>query len=360
MTRPHELPDAASDLAELKRLTVEVLNHDGLHGILVGLVMELVELLERSAQLQVDPAAAVTEGERRAGGGLAISPAQAALCAEEPRRTAIFLRGVHEAISRALAAREAPGEPVRVLYAGSGPFATLCTPLMTLFPPERVRFTILDLHEVSIRSVKSLVHRLGLEESVAAYVVGDACEYTISEGEIPDVIVSETMDAALENEPQVAILRHLLGQAPVARLVPESVRVDAVLLDTSTEPARIEPDRGGSTPESGPHRIPLGRVFTLDADTIAAWATRRGECLPAASLTLPSAPSPHHQPFLFTTIVAHGDHVLRTHDCGLTSPRAFPATGPLAAGDRIDFHYRLGATPGLACSRGGDARQGCR
>ena len=349
MSHPHVLPDPASDAAELKRLTLEVLGHEGSHGMLVGLVMELVEILERSAVFQPDPAAEAADGGIRSGEGLAISPAQAALCADEPTRTAVFLRGVHDAISRALTSSET-ARPVKVLYAGSGPFATLGIPLMTLFPPERVRFTILDLHAISIKSVESIIHRLGLEGSVASCVVADACEHVIPDGEIPDVIVSETMDAALSTEPQVAIMRHLLGQAPGARLVPESVQVDACLLDTSAEPARIEPDCEEGIPESSPDRIPLGRVFTLDAPAIESWASLTGDRLPAASIEIPEVPGPHYEPYLFTTIVVHGCHVLRTHDCGLTSPRAFPGNGTTASGDRIDFRYRLGASPGLEYS----------
>ena len=358
MTSQHTPPDAISDVAELKRLTAEVLSYEGHRGILVGLVMEMVSILERSAEFQIDPDTDVVDGESNSGEGLAISPAQAALCADQERRTAIFLRGVDDAITKALASSKASKKPVHVLYAGSGPYATLCIPLMTLFPPEDVRFTILDIHSISIESVKSIVCRLHLEERVASYVVADACQYAIPEGEIPDVIVSETMDAALKTEPQVAIMRHLLSQAPAARLVPESVQVDAVLLDTSKEPARIEPDLENSIPKSSPDRIPLGPVFTLDASAIESWATLAGDQLPAASIEIPKVPDAHYKPYLFTTIVAHGSHILRTHDCGLTSPRAFPENGEVAAGDLIDFHYRLGASPCLVYSKTCDPKSG--
>jgi hypothetical protein len=343
---------STSDIDELRRLTSLVLSHDGPRGILVGIVIQIVEILERAAEFQIDPEADVAWGETYSAEGLAISPTQAAMCADQSRRTAMFLRGVHDAISKALAASTSP-KPVHVLYAGSGPYATLAVPLMTLFSPELVRFTILDLHKISIKSVKSIVRRLRLGGSVASYVVADACQYSIPKDEMPDVILSETMNAALEFEPQVAIMRHLAGQAPGARLVPESVRVDAVLLDTSEEPARIEPDLEHSIPESSPDRIPFGPVFALDAAAIESWTTLDGDRLPAASIEVPAAPNPHYQPYLFTTIVTHGEHILRTHDCGLTSPRAFPEDGNLASGGLIHFHYRLGASPGLSYSLGG-------
>jgi len=337
---------STSDTDELRRLTSLVLDHDGPRGILVGIIIEIVEILERAAIFQIDPEADVTEGETHSAEGLAISPTQAALCADDPRRTAMFLRGAHDAISKALAASTSP-KPVHVLYAGSGPYATLAVPLMALFSPELVRFTILDLHKISIKSVKSIVRRLHLGGSVASYAVADACHYTIPKDEIPDVILSETMNAALDFEPQVAIMRHLLGQAPGALLVPESVQVDAYLVDTSKEITVVLPELEDGPPESHPDRIPAGPVFSLDASAIASWAGLGDDRLPAAAVRLPPAPNPSYKPYLFTTIVTHGDHILRTHDSGLTSPRAFPEKGPLVSGQVIQFHYRLGASPAL-------------
>ena len=206
-----------SIIEEFKRLTVEALTHDGPRGILAGIVGELVEILESAADFQIDSRLDITEGETPSGEGLAISPTQAAMCAGEFQRTAIFLRGLHDAIACVIKATSQ--ESVRVLYAGSGPYATLAVPLMTVFPPEAVRFTLLDIHPVSIEYVKSVVRRLGLVDSVDAYVVADACDYTIPADSIPHIVLSETMSAALENEPQVAIMRNLLGQAPDAIIV---------------------------------------------------------------------------------------------------------------------------------------------
>jgi hypothetical protein len=337
---------STSDIDELRRLTSLVLSHDGPRGILVGIVMEIVEILERTAAFQIDPEADVADGETYSAEGLAISPTQAAMCADQSRRTAMFLRGVHDAISKALAASTS-SKPVHVLYAGSGPYATLAVPLMTLFSPEEVRFTILDLHKISIQSVKSIVRRLRLGGSVVSYVVADACHYKIPEDEMPDVILSETMNAALEFEPQVAIMRRLFGQAPGALIVPQSVQVDAFLVDTSKEITFVRPETEDGPPDSHPDRIPVGPVFSLDAAAIASWAALGDERLPAAAVRLPPAPNPSYKPYLFTTIVTHGDHILRTHDSGLTSPRAFPEKGPLSSGQVIQFRYRLGASPAL-------------
>jgi hypothetical protein len=334
-----------SIIEDFKRLTIEALTHDGSRGILAGIVGELVETLDSAADFQIDGQLDITEGEIASNEGLAISPTQAAMCAGEFQRTAIFLRGLHDAIAEAVELKSP--EPVRVLYAGSGPYATLAVPLMTVFPPEKVRFTVLDLHPESIESAKSVVRRLGLDRSVAEFVLADACEYTIPADAIPDIILSETMSAALEKEPQVAIMRHLLGQAPDAVIVPESVRVDAFLVDTSKEPDIIVPEIGSPPAKGQPDRIPLGPVFELNAATIRSWASLSDDRLPAAAIRIPPPPEPSYRPFLLTTIATHGEHVLRTHDSSLTGIREITDLNDLSAGRSLQFHYRLGAAPCL-------------
>ncbi len=332
----------AAIIEEFKRLTRETLAHQGPRGILVGLVGELVDIFERVAAFRIDQQLPICDGETASSEGLAISPMQAALCAGEEQRTAIFLRGLHDAIAEAIEAKSV--EPVRVLYAGSGPYAALAAPLMAVFPPDNVQFTILDIHPASIESAKSVIHRLGLDLSVEEYVIADACHYTIPDDTIPDIILSETMSTALEKEPQVAIMRHLLGQAPDAVIVPESVRVDAFLVDTSEEPDRVVPE-GEGTPH--PDRIPLGTVFELNAAMIRSWRSLSGDRLPAGAIRLPAAPEPSYRPFLFTTITTHGRHALRTHDCNLTGIREITNIENSAAERILQFHYRFGFNPGL-------------
>jgi len=335
----------AAIIEEFKRLTLEALTHDGHRGILAGIIDELVGILENAADFQIDRQLDIAEGETACSEGLVISPTQAAMCAGEFQRTTTFLRGLHDAIAEAVDSMSP--DPVRVLYAGSGPYATLAVPLMTVFPPEKVRFTVLDMHAVSIASAKSVVSRLGLDRSVESYVLADACEYTIPGDAIPDILLCETMSTALEREPQVAIMRHLLGQAPDAVIVPESVRVEAFLVDTSKEPDIVVPESEGPPTKWQPDRIPLGPVFELNASTIRSWGSLSDDRLPAAAIHIPPPPEPSYRPFLFTTIVTHGKHILRTHDSNLTAIREITDIDNLSAGRSLQFHYRLGAAPCL-------------
>jgi len=77
------------------------------------------------------------------------------------------------------------------------------------------------------------------------------------------------MQACLESEPQVAVTRHLLKQAPQAILVPEEVRVDLALVDPSREfdMTALEQKRAPTQRE----RIPVGSVFVVNRETVRLW-----------------------------------------------------------------------------------------
>jgi hypothetical protein len=91
----------------------------------------------------------------------------------------------------------------------------------------------------------------------------------------------------------------------------------------------------------------VDRVFELNASTIRSWASLCGDRLPAAAIRIPSPPAPSYRPFLFTTITTYGEHVLRTHDSGLTAIREIRGIDDISAGRFVRFHYRLGTDPCL-------------
>jgi hypothetical protein len=67
------------------------------------------------------------------GAGVAIGTTWAALCIDDVLRTKRFVSGLYHAI-KTVADRRAG--PVHVLYAGTGPWATLVLPLTSRFSPE--------------------------------------------------------------------------------------------------------------------------------------------------------------------------------------------------------------------------------
>jgi len=312
-------------------------------------IASLADLMRSHATVRIEPTQVAGSGETQTATGLALSPTMAGRCADDFARTAVFIRGLFQAIEDSIAAR--PNRPTHVLYAGCGPYAILALPSMALFGPDELQFTLLDIHEGSTASARAVVNAFGLGNRVLAYETIDACSYRIPPSRPVDVILSETMNACLEKEPQVMITRHLQAQAPGAMLVPESVRVDAYLVDVSKEFRFVDADQAAEPPPPERDRVLLGTVFELSAETSALWDDVRADWLPGASVRLPDPLEPRYTPMLLTTVVVRGENVLRTYDSGLTIPKPIPVEGAVRGGDTLAFHYRLGAHPGLVCHR---------
>jgi len=288
-----------------------------------------------------------TCGESRTAQGLALSPTMAARCADDIARTIVFSRGVHDAIR--WSRERNPSRPARLLYAGCGPYALLVLCAMAALKPDDLQITLLDIHAPSMDCAIALIDTFGLSAFIADEVVEDACAYKIPEGHTPDIILSETMNAALEKEPQVSIFRHLAAQAPNAILLPASVKVNAYFVDPSREYGCVEYGEGESGPTE-PDRILLGSVFELCAETIQSWPAEETGALPANAVRIPRELGSRDTAILHTVVTVFGEHTLRVRDSGLTLPKPIPTQGALRGGETLRFCYRLGARPALVCT----------
>jgi hypothetical protein len=221
------------------------------------LFRDITGLRENTAGLRDRSATSIPAGH-------AISPLDAGRCLLDPRRTAVYLRGVYHAIQEAR--QRFPGEVIHVLYAGCGPFAPLCLPLLPLLAGEAVHFTLLDVHARAIESVQAIMAALRLEGANIECLVGDSTHYHTPDRRPLHVVVSEAMQRALEKEPQVAILMNTAPQlAARGLMVPEMIAVDAVLTDLSRELGSngvAAPGAHALKPWKG--RIPLGRILTAN------------------------------------------------------------------------------------------------
>lgn len=230
-------------------------------------VVEMTSIFANSKSVRPIPKQNISEGETRTSNGLALSPAMAAMCADDFMRTITFIRGTYAAIVDVR--NRFSARPAHILYAGCGPYATLAVPLMAIFTSSEVNFTLLDLHPESIISAKSLIDTLSFSESVINWETGDASSYYVRHGQMPDIILIETMQACLESEPQVAIIRNLLSQAPEAILVPQEVRLDLKLVDPNKE---FEFGAIGRNEEhSYRDRLPVGPIFVVNKESINSW-----------------------------------------------------------------------------------------
>jgi hypothetical protein len=324
VTRARERLSAASDV---------LLDAEAPPFALAAAARDLHALLSEITGLGEGAAASRLDESTRLPSGLALSPRAAARALDDFVRTARFAQGLEAAVAQA-AARF--GSPVEVLYAGCGPFAALCLPLLARAAP--VRVTLLDLHAGSLESVARVVAACGLEEAVRACERGDATRYRHPRP--LHVALTETMGQALEREPQVAVAANLSAQlSPGGILVPERVQVDACLADPAREFAQ------GEQPPARP-RVELGAVLVLDAESAGGIAAGA----PPVVLEVPTlGPDDPACLMLRTTVGIQGGTALREYESGITYPKFIHELGRLRVGQRLRIAYRAGSDPGFDC-----------
>ncbi|WP_343329532.1 hypothetical protein [Polaribacter staleyi] len=132
----------------------------------------------------------------------------AASCMDDLLRTRKFIRGINEAIKEKLNAKK----PIHILYAGTGPFATLILPFIFRYPKEDIKYTFLEINPFSFKILQNVILKLGLNEYDITLVNDDATKYQVDAKNELDIIISETMQNALAKEQQVPIFLNLMRQ----------------------------------------------------------------------------------------------------------------------------------------------------
>ncbi len=133
--------------------------------------------------------------------GVAINPQAAAHCTVDYQRSVVFIRAAHAAINKLR--MRFPNVPLEILYAGCGPCATLLMPILGRFSPGTLKISLLDIHQHSLDSVELLLAEFDYQTHSAHTIKEDACRY--QHPKKLHLIVAETMQKALEQEPQFAV-----------------------------------------------------------------------------------------------------------------------------------------------------------
>jgi hypothetical protein len=241
--------------------------------------------------------------------GKAISTAAAAHCLLEMKRTAVFLRGINKALLSKIS--EVNKMPIRILYAGTGPYGTLVIPLLTLFKPEMLKVDMLDINSHSLEALHKIVDRLNFNDFVEDMYCEDATTFRVSK--TYDVVISETMLACLKNEPQVAIMQNLIPQLTKECLfIPEKISVDACLINH-----KMEQDRMMCVEGEKPlfERRPLGNVFTVSKQNMNSITEKKSFSIPDDAVAAFPALK------LFTTVTVYNNEVLTENDSSITMPK---------------------------------------
>jgi hypothetical protein len=338
-------PETNAYLTRLKEITGQILSSDIEHVQVKAPVEQLYLLFSNIIGSAAGAGCPEDTVETLLAQGLAISPKVAADCIHDAVRTAQYLRATHAAV---LAAQQRfPNQTLEILYAGCGPFAPLAIPLATQFSPGEIQFTLLDVHQRSLDTAQRIFDSLGLSAFVRAYHQGDATTYKHPAGNALHIVVTETMQSALLNEPQVSIVLNLALQlCDGGILIPESVAIDACLWDLVYKPA---------APAGAMTRLHMGRVaeFTLDTcrNLSKKFGTNLSEArlLPAGSVETPDDATEDFYLTILTTITVFGQFKLSESESLLTFPIVMHDLGKIRAGMKIEFYYQLGAKPRFKC-----------
>ena len=286
--------------------------------------------------------------------GVAVSPQAAAYCALDYQRSIVFMRAVHAALS-ALKAR-AGGARVKVLYAGCGPFGTLLLPLLDSFSPGELEITLLDIHQNSLDSVKQLLTHFELHKHVIHYVLEDASHYT-HEGKF-HLVIAETMQKSLEQEPQFAVTANLASQLlPSGVFIPQSIEVTLCMANLEREKELL--DRSENIDRqllaSVARRCLIATVFTLTAESVADRARLAqyraltdGFALEPTVVEIPMlADAVGFDAVLFTRITVFEHYCLGDYESQITLPSKCHELRRVASGERYRVEYQLGGYPKL-------------
>lgn len=290
----------------------------------------------------------------RLDSGVAISPIAAAMCTVEYNRTTQLIRGVKAAIDTRLS--ENDSKTVHILYAGTGPYATLLFTLLQLYADHEVQCTLLDIHDRSLQSVRAIATALDLTPYIRDILQCDATHYRHDPEDPFQILITETMAYALYKEPHVSIVLNLAPQMDEKGiLIPERITIGGTL--AHKKHVREQRHLHVENPDSFPH-IPLGTIFTLDkmlaCEHAHALDYARKDipiALPAAEFTAPESIDEDYDLYYFTHIDVYGGHRINAFQSSLTHPvRAFEDQ-PLEAGEHVLFYYRLGSMPQIEAMR---------
>lgn len=296
---------------------------------------QFARLCSKISDIVPDPSYTAWAEDTFLNQGVAINPKAAAYCIKDYRRSVVFIRGVYSAL-QIFKQRDESGKKLKVLYAGCGPFATLILPLLPLFKPDELDFHLLDIHQASLDSVAHLLKALNLDGYDIKLVQGDACQYQHSE--LLDLIIVETMQKALEQEPQFMVTMNLANQLDANGIfVPEEINVSLGLADLEEE-SKVYPI------------IKLIQLSSVNAkllkNKIQSSIQTENDVLPLGRVTIPDLSQlANLQPQLLTQVSVFGEHVLGDYDASITLPSRCYDLEPMAAGRTYQASYLLGNYP---------------
>ena len=289
-----------------------------------------------SALVRLDPDSDSQRSNKALHSGTAIGTTWAAMCIKDLVRPKKFVDGVYQAVKQKL--DTSPGLPLHIVYAGTGPFATLALPLFFSFSDKEIQFSMIEVNEESFTAMKETVRLLDASGYIRRYIQDDAA-FLKMPGEKTDILICETIQRALKKEPQVSILLNLVPQLDDEfTLIPEEIRLDAAI---SNPQMRMRMKQGLAVED---HFKKLKNILILNKNGIRdAYKNgfREVELNVSASLL-----EQYPELQIHSHIRVFGDIEIRHDESAITLPEPIKRSGKKGNLSGI-FKYRLNEEPGM-------------
>ena len=314
-----------SDKDEIKEALIHLLDESIDYYQIKESIMELYTVFSRLSGISGEPLGGPRKRDILLKEGMAIAPDLAAHCLFDIMRTKKFLQGVYLGIREAQ--KRFPGKRIHILYAGTGPYATLGIPFTTLFTSGEISFSLLDIYQESIESVKVIINKLGISDYINDIKCCDATSYKPANPF--HILVTETMQRALAKEPQVAIARHLAPQLMNRGImIPQNVYINLAIFS-------VQADSTGQRKETEIFNTP---IFELSLETVDnPWDP--------VTIKLPEVKDEQARLGVLTGIRTFGDIILKKNESGLTVPWMLYAFDHKKIPGALTFSYQKDPLP---------------
>lgn len=315
----------------LKEITEILIGDDHEHDIIFEASNKLFDLYRQLSSISLTEDS--TTKNIQTTNGIAIGTTWAAYCSKDYVRTYRFIKGLYEAVEEKR--KQHPNKKIQILYAGSGPFGTLAIPLTSIFSEKEIGITFLEINPESIKCLKNVIQELSVNSYITNIIECDASEYVLENNDI-DIVLSETMLAALYKEPQVKISLNLLNQLnDDVILIPERISVDLGLLNIGEDTQESLKNMPYSY-KTIKTLIELNKNYINQINIIRKFPIHR---LSIKKRDLKSHPDLH----FLTHITTFGENHISYKESGLTIPYRIPIQ--LTGDTDLNFQYTLGECP---------------
>lgn len=216
---------------------------------------------------------------------------------------------------------------------------------MTIFSHEQIQCTLIEINPLSIQALKKIIKALDAEVFIREIKNGDATEYVIDQNYVPDLVICETLQAALRKEPQVSIYLHLGQQVNENTIfIPESVDIHFGLLNSGLDHKRLM----GELAEGETSFQIMDLVLELNKNTFKIHPESDEKIVQrlfSSTLHLPEDLYGYDRICFFTKIKLYKNIGLDYWESPLTIPIQYSSLSSEDAGRLVQIHYELSADP---------------